>query len=133
VLANELGCAGRRRAKEAYSLDRQRLQFHAFYKELIASSQPKARPAPVGIPVGTSMSWKPPFRTGEPLPFLSIVMPVRNEARHIGDVLSQLESQDYPHDRFEILVADGNSTDGTAEVVEEFARQTSFLSGCWKT
>src|SRR5882672_7712000 len=59
VLANELGCAGRRRAKEAYSLDRQRLQFHAFYKELIASSQPKARPAPVGIPVGTSMSWKP--------------------------------------------------------------------------
>ena len=125
ALANDLGCAGQTRAKEAFSLDRQCSQFHALYHELIASPQATASSAPVEIPVGTSFSWKPPFHVGEPLPFLSIVIPVRNEERHIGDVLSQLESQNYPHDRFEILVVDGNSTDGTAEVVEEFARPAS--------
>jgi succinoglycan biosynthesis protein ExoA len=125
ALANELGCAGQRRAKEAYSLDRQRSQFHALYQELIARPQTTANSAPVEIPVVAPSSWKRPFHVGEPLPFLSIVMPVRNEEHHVGDVLSQLASQNYPHDRFEILVVDGNSTDGTAEVVEVFARAAS--------
>jgi succinoglycan biosynthesis protein ExoA len=125
ALANELSCAGQKRAKEAYSLDRQRSEFHALYQELVALPQTTASSAPLEIPVGTSFSWKPSFHLGKPLPFLSIVMPVRNEERHIGDVLSQLESQNYPHDRFEILVVEGNSTDGTAEVVAEFARPAS--------
>jgi succinoglycan biosynthesis protein ExoA len=125
TLANELSCAGQKRAREAYSLDRQRSQFHALYQELVALPQTTASSAPMEIPVGTSFSGKPPFHAGEPLPFLSIVMPVRNEERHIGAVLSQLESQNYPRDRFEILVVDGNSTDGTAEVVAGFARAAS--------
>ena len=33
-----------------------------------------------------------------------------------------LLSQDYPNDRYEILVADGNSTDGTTRLVEEIAK-----------
>jgi succinoglycan biosynthesis protein ExoA len=126
VLMNELGSAGQMRAKEAFSLDRQRSEFHAFYEELMAWPRMKPSSASIEIPVGTSFSWKPPFHTGELLPFLTIVMPVRNEERHIGDVLSQLESQTYPHDRFEILVADGNSTDATAKIVGEFARKTSI-------
>ncbi|MEO5935944.1 MAG: glycosyltransferase, partial [Terriglobales bacterium] len=55
-------------------------------------------------------------------PFISIVIPVRNEELHLGNVLGQLDEQDYPADRYEVLVADGNSTDGTRRVVEEFAR-----------
>lgn len=55
------------------------------------------------------------------LPFVSVVIPVRNEELHIGAVLQQLEAQDYPADRFEVLVADGDSTDGTRRVVEGFA------------
>ena len=125
TLANELRCAGQKRAKEVYSLEQQRSQFHALYQELIASPLATASSAPAEIPVGTSSSWKPAVHVGESLPFLSIVMPVRNEERHIGDVLSQLESQNYPRDRFEILVVDGNSTDRTAEVVEGFARPAS--------
>ena len=125
VLANELGRAGQTRAKEAYSPDLQRSQFHAFYRELIASSQIEASSDPVEISVGASFSRKAPFHAGE-APFVSIVIPVRNEERHIGNVLSQLESQDYPHDRFEILVVDGNSTDRTAEAVEGFARQATI-------
>jgi glycosyltransferase involved in cell wall biosynthesis len=60
------------------------------------------------------------------LPFLSIVLPVRNEKEHLGAVLEQLRSQDYPHDRFEILVANGKSVDGTGEVVESFGKNTSI-------
>jgi cellulose synthase/poly-beta-1,6-N-acetylglucosamine synthase-like glycosyltransferase len=62
----------------------------------------------------------------DPLPFLSVVLPVRNEEAHIGTVLRELEAQNYPHDRLEIIVADGNSSDGTAGVVTELARQTGL-------
>lgn len=55
------------------------------------------------------------------LPFLTIVMPVRNEANHIQNTLDQLLAQDYPEDRFEIIVADGESTDRTREIVKEIA------------
>jgi succinoglycan biosynthesis protein ExoA len=54
-------------------------------------------------------------------PFLSVIVPVRNEAAFIGHTLEQLLRQDYPTDRFEILVADGSSTDATRAVVAEFA------------
>lgn len=56
-------------------------------------------------------------------PFLTVVMPVRNEARFIADTLGQLRSQDYPNDRFEILVADGMSDDGTREIVSRIAEE----------
>jgi succinoglycan biosynthesis protein ExoA len=59
----------------------------------------------------------------EALPFLSVLVPVRNEAAFIADTLQQLLSQDYPTDRFEILVADGNSTDDTRTIVR--ARQVN--------
>jgi succinoglycan biosynthesis protein ExoA len=53
------------------------------------------------------------------LPFISVIVPVRNEERFIGDTLEQLLHQDYDPDRFEILVADGRSTDATRAVVAE--------------
>lgn len=58
---------------------------------------------------------------GAQLPFISVVVPVRNEARHIGRTLRQLLAQEYPADRFEVIVADGMSTDGTAALVAEVA------------
>jgi succinoglycan biosynthesis protein ExoA len=52
-----------------------------------------------------------------PLPFISVVVPVRNEAAHLEATLTQLLEQDYPRGRFEVLVADGRSTDATPEIV----------------
>ena len=60
---------------------------------------------------------------GGQLPFVSVVMPVRNEARFIRSTLDQLLAQDYDRDRFEILVADGQSTDATPAIVGEVARR----------
>jgi len=56
-------------------------------------------------------------------PFITVVMPVRNEARFIADTLGQLRGQDYPKDRFEILVADGMSDDGTRDIVSRIAAE----------
>ncbi|HZZ70841.1 MAG TPA: glycosyltransferase family 2 protein [Pirellulales bacterium] len=55
------------------------------------------------------------------LPFVSVVMPVRNEASYIANNLDILLSQDYPADRMEILVADGMSADGTREIISDYA------------
>jgi succinoglycan biosynthesis protein ExoA len=52
------------------------------------------------------------------LPSVSVVMPVRNEARYIGRALNSVLAQDYPANGVEIIVADGMSTDGTREIVQ---------------
>jgi succinoglycan biosynthesis protein ExoA len=52
-------------------------------------------------------------------PFISVIVPVRNEARFIRNTLEQLLHQDY--EAFEVLVADGRSTDGTRTLVAEYA------------
>ncbi len=48
-------------------------------------------------------------------PFISIVVPIRNEEATIERLTRSLLDQDYPHDRYEILMADGGSTDRTRE------------------
>jgi succinoglycan biosynthesis protein ExoA len=54
---------------------------------------------------------------------LSIIVPVRNEGPFVAETLRQLLSQDYPVSRFEILVADGGSTDNTRTIVAALARR----------
>jgi succinoglycan biosynthesis protein ExoA len=50
-------------------------------------------------------------------PFISVIVPVRNEANTLGSTLAQLLGQDYDPARFEVIVVDGGSTDGTPEAV----------------
>lgn len=56
-------------------------------------------------------------------PFISVVVPVRNEAGFIERVLDRLVAQDYDPQRFEILVVDGQSTDATPSLVQRFAER----------
>ena len=53
------------------------------------------------------------------VPFISVIVPVRNEEAFIESTLRQLLAQDYASGRFEILVADGRSTDRTRAIVGE--------------
>ncbi len=55
------------------------------------------------------------------LPRISVILPVRNEVRSLGRLLDQLLQQNYPSEMFEILVADGRSTDGTRALAEQKA------------
>jgi succinoglycan biosynthesis protein ExoA len=52
------------------------------------------------------------------LPFVSVIMPVRNEAAFVTRSLGAVLTQDYPTDRMEVIVADGMSTDGTRDIVQ---------------
>jgi len=55
--------------------------------------------------------------TARELPLVSLVVPCRNEERHIGACLDSLLENGYPVDRLEILVVDGSSDDGTRTLV----------------
>ena len=64
---------------------------------------------------------------GEQLPFISVVMPVRNEAGYIERTLGQLLAQRYDPSHFEILVVDGQSTDETCDKVRALAKKHAHL------
>lgn len=51
------------------------------------------------------------------LPFVTVMMPVRNEAKFIERSLGAILAQDYPPERMEILIADGRSDDNTVEII----------------
>ena len=61
------------------------------------------------------------------LPFVSIILPVRNEARFLTRSLGSVLTQEYPADRIEVIVADGMSADGTRKIVEAFQHQYPHL------
>jgi glycosyltransferase involved in cell wall biosynthesis len=52
-----------------------------------------------------------------PRPFVTITMPCLNEERFIEACLTSVRRQDYPADRYEVLVADGGSTDATRQII----------------
>ena len=59
----------------------------------------------------------------QPHPYVTVVVPVLNEAPHLAACLDALLHQDYPPDRLEILLVDGGSTDGSREMATSYARQ----------
>ncbi len=54
------------------------------------------------------------------LPDVSVLMPVFNEERFIGQSLRAVLEQDYPPECLEMIVADGRSTDRTRDIVRAF-------------
>lgn len=53
-------------------------------------------------------------------PRVSIIVPVKNGASKIKDLLDSLMRVDYDKDKLEIIVVDGCSTDGTREIVSRY-------------
>ena len=54
-------------------------------------------------------------------PFVSVIIPCRDEAAYLGPCLDSVLGCGYPEARMEILVADGMSRDGTRELLEAYA------------
>jgi succinoglycan biosynthesis protein ExoA len=63
------------------------------------------------------------MRDSADTPFVSVVIPIRNEERYIAQALDRILAQDYPADRLEIIVADGMSDDATREIVAGYVRR----------
>ncbi len=58
-------------------------------------------------------------------PGISVVLAVRNEAEHLDDCLTAISELDYPSDRLEILLIDGESVDATPSVLRAWAERDS--------
>lgn len=58
-------------------------------------------------------------------PYVSIVLPIQNEEHFIKKCLDSILNNDYPHDKYEILVVDGMSTDQSREIVQTYSDRYS--------
>lgn len=55
-------------------------------------------------------------------PFVTVLVPAHNERTVIGTALEALVDVDYPRERLRIVVVEDRSTDGTAEIVDDYLR-----------
>jgi len=53
------------------------------------------------------------------LPTVSVIIPTYNRKNLLREALDSLAQQTYPLDRFEVIIVDDGSTDGTAEIAVE--------------
>lgn len=60
-------------------------------------------------------------------PFVSIILPIRNEAGYIERCLQSIFTQDYLGE-MEILIVDGMSTDGTRKIINDYALHNPQLT-----
>lgn len=51
---------------------------------------------------------------------ISIILPIRNEFKFISKTLDSIINQNYPKDGFEIIIADGMSSDGTRKIIHNY-------------
>lgn len=61
----------------------------------------------------------------EDMPGVSIVVPCRNEKDFIRPFIEAVSKQDYPHEKLEVIIAEGMSDDGTREILNELCRQNT--------
>ena len=72
------------------------------------------------------------LKNGQPLQIefktrVSVLVPVRNEEKHIANLLQDLIAQNYPASLFNIIVIDDHSTDQTAAIVRSFSNSNLRL------
>jgi len=63
-------------------------------------------------------------------PSVSVVVPTFNEAGNIVARLDNLAGLDYPKEKYEVIVVDSGSTDGTANLVENYRDTCPVEHGC---
>ncbi len=58
---------------------------------------------------------------------VSVVVPILNEEKYIKNCLDSILLQNFPNDRLEIILVDGNSWDGTVEIIEPYIKKYEFI------
>lgn len=57
------------------------------------------------------------------MPFISVILPVRNEERFIAACVASIFAQDYPQEQMEVIFVDGCSEDRTVEMLHELQKE----------
>ncbi|MDD3598362.1 glycosyltransferase family 2 protein, partial [Sulfuricurvum sp.] len=60
-------------------------------------------------------------------PFISVIIPCRNEERYISRCLESIFQTSYPVERMEILIVDGASEDKTSEIIKTYIHAYPFI------
>ncbi len=58
---------------------------------------------------------------------VTVIIPCRDEGHYISQCLDSIVANDYPKERFEILVVDGMSKDRTRSMVESYVQRYPFI------
>ena len=80
------------------------LKLNRFFSELLKTSQPVSGTIPI-----------------------SVVIACKNEEKNISDLLSAIESIEYPKDKCEFIIVDDGSTDRTLELLTKFASENKNI------
>ena len=59
--------------------------------------------------------------------FISVIIAARNEDKHLSSLLDNLLKQDYPQDKFEIIIVNDRSTDKTDYILNNFSKKYSQI------
>jgi poly-beta-1,6-N-acetyl-D-glucosamine synthase len=62
----------------------------------------------------------------QPETFISVIIPIRNEARNLQNLLSGFREQHYPKNLFEVILVDDHSEDCSVEFILEFQQEADF-------
>ena len=63
----------------------------------------------------------------ENIPFISVVVAARTEEKNLSHCIQSLLNQDYPVDKYEIILVDDFSMDKTAELIKKFETSVTNL------
>ena len=70
---------------------------------------------------------KLPTTLNSKTPFISVLIPIRNEKENIDKILSSIAIQSYPVSNFEILVINDHSEDGTESILEKWRKENPLV------
>lgn len=63
------------------------------------------------------------------IPYVSIIIPVKNAERFIVPCLESLNSLNYPKDKYEVIISDSNSRDRTRELANSLGAKVVMADG----
>jgi len=63
----------------------------------------------------------------EKLPFVTVGVIAKNEAEYIEETINSILKSNYPKNKYEVLIVDGNSVDGTQELIKKLMKTTTKI------
>jgi glycosyltransferase involved in cell wall biosynthesis len=61
------------------------------------------------------------------MPQVSVIIPCYNEEKYIREVIESILKQSYPKEELEVFFVDGQSQDGTREIIQQFNNRYPFI------